>query len=120
MKYKFNNVRGLQKAQVRPEDVIKVDGSDNYSVFYFLNGKQITLAKTLKQCEDIFEPYSFFRTHRSSIINIQHCTAIFENEILLKNNLRASISRRRKLDFLKTLNSTELYLLHKNVSSVSQ
>lgn len=107
MKNKFKNIRGLIKAKVSPEDVIKVEANDNYSVFYFINGKQITLAKTLKQCEGIFEPYAFYRTHRSCIINLQHCTSIIENEILLKNNLTAYISRRRRNSFLMIVNKQE-------------
>ncbi|MCP9766014.1 LytR/AlgR family response regulator transcription factor [Lacihabitans soyangensis] len=95
MKYQFKNVRGLKRAKVKPEDVIKVEADENYSVFYFSNGRSITLAKTLKECEGIFEPYPFYRTHRSCIINLHYCLEIQEKEVLLFNNLKASISRRR-------------------------
>ena len=55
MKYQFKNVRALKKA--RPEDIIKVEADVNYSIFYLKNGKNFILAKTLKQCEGIFEPF---------------------------------------------------------------
>ncbi len=93
MKYEFKNIRGLKKA--KPEDVIKVEADENYSVFYFANGRIITLAKTLKECEGIFEPYPFYRTHRSCIINLNYCLEIQKKEVLLHNNLKASVSRRR-------------------------
>jgi two-component system, LytTR family, response regulator len=83
----------LKKA--KPEDVIMVEADENYSVFYFSNGQSITLAKTLKECEGIFEPYPFFRTHRSCMINLLYCLEIHQKEVILINNLKASISRRR-------------------------
>ncbi|HLO46280.1 MAG TPA: LytTR family DNA-binding domain-containing protein [Leadbetterella sp.] len=101
MKYQFKNVRGLKKA--KPEDVIKVEANENYSVFYFSNGRSITLAKTLKECEGIFEPYPFYRTHRSCIINLDYCLEIQEKEVLLFNNLKASISRRRRIGLKNSL-----------------
>lgn len=101
MKYKFKNVRGLKKA--KPEDVIKVEADENYSVFYFSNGRSITLAKTLKECEGIFEPYPFYRTHRSCIINLQYCLEIQEKEVLLFNKLKANISRRRRIGLKNSL-----------------
>ena len=101
MKYQFKNVRGLKKA--KPEDVIKVEADENYSVFYFSNGRSITLAKTLKECEGIFAPYQFYRTHRSCIINLHYCLEIQEKEVLLFNNLKASISRRRRIGLKNSL-----------------
>lgn len=104
MKYQFKNVRGLKSAKVSPDEIIKVEADENYSIFYFSNGKHLTLAKTLKQCEDIFEPYSFYRTHRSCIINLMHCRSFTNNEIFLNNNMKAVLSRRRRTNFLLILN----------------
>ncbi|MCP9770776.1 LytTR family transcriptional regulator [Lacihabitans sp. LS3-19] len=104
MKCQFKNVRGLKSAKVSPDEIIKVEADENYSIFYFSNGKRITLAKTLKQCEDIFEPYSFYRTHRSCIINLMHCRSFTNNEILLNNNMKAVLSRRRRSNFLMIFN----------------
>ncbi|MBK9510151.1 MAG: LytTR family transcriptional regulator [Cytophagaceae bacterium] len=104
MKYQFKNVRGLKKT--KPEEVIKVEADENYSVFYFSDGRNITLAKTLKECEGIFEPYPFFRTHRSCMINLLYCIEIHQKEVILINNLKANISRRR----LTGLKNSLLYL----------
>ncbi len=103
MKYQFEKVRGLKKAMVKPEDVVKVVADENYSVFFFSNGRSITLAKTLKDCEGIFEPYPFFRTHRSCIINLAYCLAIHQNEAILINDLKAGISRRRHAGLINSL-----------------
>lgn len=40
MKYQFKNVRGLKRAKVKPEDVIKVEADENYSVFLFCQRKE--------------------------------------------------------------------------------
>ncbi len=103
MKYQFKNIRGLKQARVSPEDVIMVEANENYSVFYFSNGRRITLAKTLKQCEGIFEPYRFYRIHRSCLINLRHCTHFSETEIFLNGNLKGTLARRRKDGFLLTI-----------------
>lgn len=105
MKYQFKNVRGLKKA--RPEDIIKVEADVNYSIFYLKNGKNFILAKTLKQCEGIFEPFSFYRTHRSCIVNLDYCQNVTSSEVILKYNLRASISRRRLSGLLSLLENSQ-------------
>ena len=103
MKYKFENVRALRKAQITPQDIILIKADYNYSVFHLLNGKKLTLAKTLMECQLMLKTEPFFRPSRSYMINVEHLIKVKEHEVIMKNNYTTPISRRRKDAFTEYL-----------------
>lgn len=103
MKYKFENIRALSKAQIKPDDIILIKADFNYSIFHLLNGKKLTLAKTLLECEYMLETEPFYRPSRSYMINLKHLVKVSEYEVLMKNNFKTPISRRRKDAFQEYL-----------------
>ncbi|MEO9871505.1 LytR/AlgR family response regulator transcription factor [Ekhidna sp.] len=52
-------------------DIIYCQSENNYTSFFFLDGSEITISKTLKGYENILRPLGFFRTHRSFLINLK-------------------------------------------------
>ena len=54
------------------DDIVRCEADSNYTDFYFLNGKKMTVCKTLKEYEELFEGLGFFRIHQSHLININH------------------------------------------------
>lgn len=105
MKYQFHKVRGFYKRKLEKDDIVLIKADENYTEFFLESGKRFILAKTLKQCEDIFEEPKFFRSHRSFIINLDHWQGMNKDELLLSNNLFAKISRRKKTPFVERLAS---------------
>ncbi|MGR3810771.1 LytR/AlgR family response regulator transcription factor [Jiulongibacter sp. NS-SX5] len=95
MKYKFENVRGFKQRRLQKKDIVMIEGDENYSIFHLTSGTKFTLAKTLKQCESIFADVNFIRSHRSFIVNLDHCKSFGSTEVRLTNKLTAKISRRR-------------------------
>ena len=95
MKYLFQNVRALQALRANPNEILKVVADANYSIIHFYDGRKLTLAKTLKECEGIFEPYPFYRIHRSTIVNLQYGRQLKKNKLIMANSHDLNISRRR-------------------------
>jgi two-component system LytT family response regulator len=60
------------KQLIALEDVIYCEAQSNYTDFHLTNGSTITVAKTLKDCEEQLLPKGFFRIHRSHLINLAH------------------------------------------------
>lgn len=79
-------------------DIVMLEASINYTFFHLNNGKKIMYAKTIKSFEEQFINHGFLRVHRAFIINSAYMERYsrHKNYVLMQNNLRVSISRRRK------------------------
>ncbi len=79
-------------------DIVMLEAYINYTLFYLKDGKQLLYARTIKTFEAQFVNHGFLRVHRSYIINSAYLAGYsrHKNYLLMKNNLRVSISRRRK------------------------
>lgn len=85
--------------KVFPTEIIYLKGDANYSQIYLANGKQILVSTTLKTLESRFLNLGFFRTHKSSLINlscIKSYVSYFDGgQVELSNNEIITVSRRR-------------------------
>ncbi len=96
-------IRLVGKKKVESHEIILLKANVNYTEVHFINGKKLIVSKTLKQMEEEFKSYDFFRTHKSYMVNMEHVVGVRLNEgtkVQLANNQTASISRRRKEAFL--------------------
>lgn len=68
--------------------------------------EKITVAKTLSTFETLLEGHDFFRISKSHIINPSYMITLYKdrNQILLQGNITLDIARRRRVEFLKTIN----------------
>jgi two-component system, LytTR family, response regulator len=88
------------------EDIIRVEASNNYSHFYFINHPKVIVCKTLKEFEEQLTKHNFFRVHQSHLINLKHVEAVQSNDgdhVLLIQGHKVEISRRKKAKFLQKL-----------------
>ncbi len=93
---------GRQNAN--PQEIILLQADVNYTNVLFSNGRKLTVATSLKILEKRFSNHSeFFRTHKSYLINlnfVKNYDSIGEgNFVQMKNDYRATISRRRRRAF---------------------
>lgn len=91
---------------VSPDDIIRIEAANNYSVFHFINRPKVVVSKTLKEFEDQLSSSSFFRVHQSHLINLKHVLSVNSHEgdtVLLAQAHRVEISRRKKQEFLLRL-----------------
>ena len=91
---------------VEVEDIIRLQADRNYTRFFFNDKKEFVASKTLKEFEELLDGCGFIRIHRTHLINSSYIKE-YEREgtIILKDNSKIEVARRKKehlLKFLKT------------------
>ncbi len=79
----------------------------NYTEFHLSDNKTVLSSYTLKQYDELLTPQSFFRVHRSYLINLNHVKAYKRGdggEIVMNNGDIIELSRTHKDEFLHLLN----------------
>lgn len=87
-------------------DIIRCDSDGNYTYFILTSGKKIIASRTLGEYENLFSDESFFRVHRSHLINLEHVKKYIKGEggyVIMSDNSQVEVSRRNKNDFLEKL-----------------
>jgi two-component system, LytTR family, response regulator len=78
----------------------------NYSLLYMADGKVLHVATTLRILEERLENYSFFRSHRSYLINTCHVLNFDQEKHLfieMKNNMVATVARKKREIFKREI-----------------
>jgi two-component system, LytTR family, response regulator len=94
---------------VRLRDIIRLEGSDNYTHIY-LKGEKFTASKTLKFFEEILIPFNFFRTHKTHLINLNYIKNWKREDggrLILEDGSKVEVSRRRKPTFMEAVKQLE-------------
>ena len=87
-------------------DIIRMQASSNYTYIYFTNRKPLLISRILGEYEEILTAAGFVRTHRSHLVNRQHILFIDgHGNIIMQDESRAEISRRKKKEVMKELRS---------------
>lgn len=88
-------------------EIIYCHANSNYTEFYLIDKKCILSSYTLKQYDEILTLQSFFRAHRSYLINMGHVKIYRKGdggEIVMSNGHEIELSRTHKDEFLSLLN----------------
>jgi two-component system, LytTR family, response regulator len=97
---------------IRPSAISSLVANDNYTDILTLNGRKLTVSKTLATIETILAPTDqFVRIHRSVVINTQHVAGYSKTTpcfVKLSNGSCYEVSRRKKHEILAQLKATEI------------
>jgi two-component system LytT family response regulator len=88
-------------------EIVYCHADSNYTKFYLTNDKCILSSYTLKQYDEMLTSLSFFRAHRSYLINLSHVKMYKRGEggqIVMSNGHEIELSRTHKDEFLHVLN----------------
>jgi two-component system, LytTR family, response regulator len=89
---------------VKVDEIMYLEGDDNYTSFYLLKNKKVMVSKTLKEYEGLLSDLGFLRIHKSNIINLVHLTNIKQEsgtEVIMSDGAVLPVSRRRSNDLLE-------------------
>lgn len=89
------------------EDIVYCEASSNYTIIHIANSKSITVAKTLKEFENILPTPDFCRIHHSTLVNLAHIVKYVRGEggyVLVTQGDHLDVSRRKKDSLLEALN----------------
>jgi two-component system LytT family response regulator len=95
---------GLTFIEVRT--IIRCEAKSNYTELSATEGEQITVCRTLKEFEDLLQPYDFIRIHHSHIINLHHLRSYVKGKggyVIMSDGGEIEVSVRKKEEFLQRL-----------------
>jgi two-component system, LytTR family, response regulator len=104
-KISIPTISGLEFLDV--SDIIRCQSDENYTnIFLREKTRRITVAKTLKEFEELLTEYNFFRVHNSHLINLAHIKSYHKGKggsVFMADNSEIEVSTRRKEEFLKRI-----------------
>lgn len=93
---------------VNASEIIHLEASDSYTYIYLTDNRKYLSSKNIKVFETHLNKQSFFRIHKSHIINMRDHLREFKrsdgNQVFLSEGRRAPVSRRKLSDFLSRIN----------------
>ncbi|MDB2657165.1 LytTR family DNA-binding domain-containing protein [Crocinitomicaceae bacterium] len=93
---------------VEIETIIRCESSVNYTTFFFKNGYQIVVTRTLKEFEDLLSDQGFFRVHQSHLVNTRQIKEYVKSEgghLNMKDGSLIPVSVRKRPDVMKMLDA---------------
>src|SRR5262245_42309913 len=88
---------------VKVSDIIYCESSGPYTHFFLKQPEKILTSKHLKEYEDLLRGYSFFRIHKSYLVNLQEIQKYVRGEgghLIMSNGAALSVSKQRKEQFM--------------------
>ncbi len=92
---------------VELDDIIRLEGFDNYTKIYTKNETLMT-SRTIKMFEKVLEPLKFHRIHKQHIINLNNMKQYLKSDsyVEMSDGSKQPVAKRRKTSFLKILKSS--------------
>jgi len=86
-------------------EIVMCQAEGNYTIIYSLSGEKVICSKNIGFIEELLGDH-MFRCHKSYLINIDHVKKFESGDnmrVLLKSDLQAEVSTRKKHEFLERL-----------------
>ena len=91
---------------VNVNDIVRCESKRNYTELHFHDKKTILVSRTLKDFDELLEPYQFWRIHKSHLINLNYLDKFVKSEgghVLLKDGNKIPVSTRKKEKLMRLL-----------------
>ena len=69
---------------VSVENIVYVKSDNNYSEFYINDNRKIITSKPLKHYDTQLQPYAFFRTNQSFLVNLNFAKTFHKKDHMLE------------------------------------
>jgi two-component system LytT family response regulator len=91
---------------IRPAEIIRLEASGSYTVFYLDNKIKHVVSRSLKEYEAQLNPACFYRCHNSHLVNLQKVVKFVSSSgfiAQMSDGSTAEIARKNKEEFLEKL-----------------
>lgn len=91
---------------INVNEIVRCEADSNYTSFMLANGKKILVSNTLKEYDEMFSSYNFFRAHQSHLVNIDFIASYEKKEggyLIMKDKSTVPVSIRKKEALLRLL-----------------
>ncbi|MBC8154704.1 MAG: LytTR family transcriptional regulator [Bacteroidetes bacterium] len=92
-----------RKRTISVDEIVRLEGSGNYTNFFLKDGTKMLVSRTLKEYETLLDGQAFVRVHKSCIVNLEFVRKFYvkkEGELELADGQQVKISRRRAQMFM--------------------
>lgn len=93
---------------VAVKDIIRCESETNYTKFYLIDGRKLTISKTLKEYDSLFRDQFFFRAHQSHLINLLHFDRFEKKEggtVYMKDGSTLPVAVRKRESLMMALSN---------------
>lgn len=93
---------------IHVSEILRCESDNYYTNFFFTDGTKLLVSKTLKENEKMLKDHNFIRPHKSHLINVAYIKGYMKNDggyILMSDNSKVPVSRRRKELIIETINN---------------
>lgn len=87
--------------QINWEDILYIEGMQNYLKLHFKD-KSLIIHQTMGSLETILPKDSFYRIHRSYLVNTKHIDKVLGGRLFI-NKMELPISKDRRTEFLNSI-----------------
>jgi two-component system LytT family response regulator len=91
---------------VRMSDILYCEAEDNFTCFYFTDGRKSLICRHLKYYEPLLEPFGFCRVHRSHIVNLDYVKRYLKGKggsVIMENGREIQVSNQQKEKLLERI-----------------
>lgn len=88
------------------DDIVRCEGDNNYTTFYFTDKTKLVISKTLKDFETLLNDSGFFRPHKSHLINLNKIKKYIKGKssiLVMEDGSEVDVSVRKKEELSKIL-----------------
>ncbi len=105
-KLKISTFNGFTLIEIK--DILRLESDSNYTQVHLVDGSKLIVSKTMKEFEPFLSEDSFFRIHRSHIINTNFIKGYNSKEggyVVLKDDSMVEVSRSKHKEFMELVAS---------------
>ena len=88
------------------EEIVRCQADVNYTHLFLINSQKITVAKPLKDFEELLCDYDFYRVHNSHLVNLHFVNSYIKGKggyLVMHDHAEIEVSTRKKESFMKRL-----------------
>ncbi len=103
-KISIPTLNGYEFLQV--SEILHCQSNINYTTIYLKDHRKLTVAKTLKEFEDLLSDYNFYRVHNSHLINLAYLKNYHKGKggsVVMIDDTEIEVSLRRKEGLLQKI-----------------
>lgn len=92
---------------VRLEEIIRCESTNNYTNFYFTDGRQLVVSRPINFYEQVLSELNFCRIHAKHLINLKYVDRYVKGRggyVVLHDNTEVDVSVSKRREFLNQLN----------------
>jgi two-component system, LytTR family, response regulator len=90
---------------VKIDQIIRCESEKNYTRFYTINNEKFLVSTNLGEYEKLLQEHNFVRVHTSHLVNLNFVKEFIkiDNELILTNKERISVSDRKRSEVMEKL-----------------